>query len=96
MPMRARHESEGMLMQVDRDLEMDFIREFATGGELLTILSDVSRRERIRVAIYSHKLAHLLFREGPMSYAEAYAECYGQPLEMRRTVRPEPNPELPL
>jgi hypothetical protein len=89
-------QSESMRMQVDRDMELDFIREFATGGELLTVLSDISRRERIRVAIYSHKLAHLLFREGPMSYAEAYAECYGQPLEMRRTVRPEPVPEPPL
>jgi hypothetical protein len=97
MPMDARQaESSGMLMQVDRALEMDFIREFATGGELLTILSDVSRRERIRVAIYSHKLAHLMFRDGPMSYAEAYAECYGQPLEMRRTVRRDPDSESPI
>lgn len=79
------------LMQVDRDLELDFIREFATGGEALAGLSDAGRRERIRVAIYTNKLAHLLFRDGPMSYAEAYAECYGQSLEMRRTVRHDPD-----
>jgi hypothetical protein len=82
-------ESEGMLMHVDRDLELDFIREFATGGELLKVLSVDGRRERIRVAIYTHKLAHMLFRDGPMTYAEAYAECYGRPLEMRSTVRHE-------
>jgi hypothetical protein len=82
-------ESEGMLIHVDRDLELDFIREFATGGELLKVLSTDGRRERIRVAIYTHKLAHMLFRDGPMTYAEAYAECYGRPLEMRSTVRHE-------
>jgi hypothetical protein len=82
-------ESEGMLLHVDRDLELDFIREFAAGGELLTGLSVDDRRERIRVAIYTQKLAHMPFRDGPMNYAEAYAECFGRPLEMRRTVRHE-------
>jgi len=77
-------------MRVDRDLELDFIREFATGGELLMGLGVDRRRERIRVAIYTHKLAHMLFRGGPMTYAEAFAECFGWPLEMRRTVRREP------
>jgi hypothetical protein len=86
-------ESEGAIMHVDRDLELDFIREFATGGALLMGLGVDSRRERIRVAIYTHKLAHMLFRDGPMTYAEAYAECYGWPLEMRRTVRPESKSE---
>jgi hypothetical protein len=81
-------EAEGMLLHVDRDLELDFIREFATGGELLAGLSVDDRRERIRVAIYTQKLAHMLFRDGPMNYAEAYAECFRRPLEMRRTVRP--------
>jgi hypothetical protein len=82
-------ESEGMLMHVDRDLELDFIREFSTGGVLQGLSVDV-RRERIRVAIYTHKLAHVLFRDGPMTYAKAYAECFGRPLEMRSTVRQEP------
>jgi hypothetical protein len=84
-------ESEGMLTHVDRDLELDFIREFSTGGELLMGLGGDVRRERIRVAIYTHKLAHMLFRGGPMTYAEAYAECFGWPLEMRRTVRQNRN-----
>ena len=53
-------------------------------------ISAEDRRERIRVAIYTQKLAQMLFRDGPMTYAEAYASCYGRPLEMRRTVRPEP------
>ena len=89
----ATAESEGMLLHVDRDLELDFIREFATGGELLAGLSVDDRRERIRVAIYTQKLAHMLFRDGPMNYAEAYAECFGRPLEMRRFVRHQPKSE---
>lgn len=80
-------------MGVDRDLELDFIREFAAGGELMKEISADDRRERIRVAIYAQKLAHMLFRDGPMTYAEAYANCYGRPLEMRRTVRTEPTSE---
>jgi len=79
-----------MLMHADQDLELDFIREFATGGVLLKVLSVDGRRERIRVAIYTHKLSHTLFRDGPMTYAEAYAVCFGRPLEMRSRVRPEP------
>jgi hypothetical protein len=82
-----------MLEHVDRDLELDFIREFATGGESLKGLSVDNRRERIRVAIYTQKLPHKLFRDGPMTYAEAYAQCFGRPLEMRRAVRPEPKSE---
>lgn len=82
--------SEGMLAHVDPDLELDFIREFATGGESLQGLSVDGRRERIRVAIYTHKLVHTLFRDGPMTYAEAFAECFGRPLEMRSAVRREP------
>src|SRR5476649_962859 len=86
-------EYEGMLKHVDRDLELDFIREFSTGGELLKALNVDIRRERIRVAIYTQKLPHLLFRGGPMTYAEAYAECFGRPLEMRSAARPQPQPE---
>ena len=86
-------EYEGMLKHVDRDLELDFIREFSTGGELLKGLSADNRRERIRVAIYTLKLPHLLFRDGPMTYAEAFAECFGRPLEMRSAVRHQPKSE---
>jgi hypothetical protein len=86
-------EYEGMLEHVDRDLELDFIREFSTGGELLKGLSVDNRRERIRVAIYIQKLPHVLFRDGPMTYAEAYAECFGRPLEMRSADRRQPKPE---
>jgi hypothetical protein len=86
-------ESEGMLEHVDRELELDFIREFSAGGELLKGLSLNTRRERIRVAIYSQKLPDSLFRDGPMTYAEAYAECFGQPLKMRSVVRPQPKSE---
>jgi hypothetical protein len=40
-------EYEGKLKQVDRELELDFIREFSAGGELLRGLSVDDRRERI-------------------------------------------------
>jgi hypothetical protein len=79
---------------IDRDLELDFIREFATGGGLKG-LSDDNRRERIRVDIYTRKLPHTLFRDGPMTYAEAYAACFGRPLEMRSIVRDQPKSEAP-
>ena len=78
---------EGMLKQVDRDLELDFIREFSTGGQSLKGLSINNRRERIRVAIYIQKLPNVRFREGPMTYSEAYTECFGRPLEMRSGVK---------
>ena len=90
---QAPAESDGMLEHVDRELELDFIREFSTGGELLKGLSADIRRERIRVAIYTQKLPHMLFRDGPMTYAEAYAECFGRPLEMRSAVRHHPKSE---
>lgn len=80
-------------IHIDRDLELDFIREFATGGGLLPGLCDDERRERIRVAIYTQNLAHMHFRAGPMTYAEAYAACFKRPLEMRRTVRREAKSE---
>jgi hypothetical protein len=78
---------------VDQDLELDFIREFSTGGELLKNQSVDIRRERIRVGIYTQKLPHMLFRDGPMTYAEAYAECFGRPLLMRNAVRHQPKSE---
>jgi hypothetical protein len=86
-------ECEGMLKLVDQDLELDFIREFSTGGESLAGQSFDIRRERIRVAIYTQKLPHSLFRDGPMTYAEAYEECFGRPLEMRSAARPPPKSE---
>ena len=77
------------LTRIDRDLELDFIREFAVGGELLKCSSD-DRRERIRVAIYRRNLLHEPFRDSGMDYGQAYQRCYGRPIEMRRTVRHEP------
>jgi hypothetical protein len=79
-----------MRMHLDRDLEMDFVREFAVGGERLRALSVDDRRERIRVAIYSYNLVHAPFRDSGMDYAQAYQCCYGRPIEMRRTVTHEP------
>ena len=78
-----------MLMHLDRELELDFIREFAVGAELLKTSNVDDRRERIRVAIYRHNLLHAPFRDSGMDYAQAYESCYGRPIEMRRTVRHE-------
>jgi hypothetical protein len=86
-------ESEAVSKPVDRDLELDFIREFSTGGESLNALSVDTRRERIRVAIYTEKKQDVLFRDGPRTYAEAYAECFGRALEMRSAVRQQPKSE---
>jgi hypothetical protein len=72
-------------------MELDFIREFSTGGDLHGLNTD-DRRERIRIAIYTLGLMRAMFRNGPMTYAEAYAKCYGLPLEMRRTARFQPRP----
>jgi hypothetical protein len=78
------------LSQIDRDLELDFIREFAVGGEMLSSLSADDRRERIRVAIYAKKLVNAPFRDSGMDYAQAYRRCYGRPIEMRSAPRPAP------
>jgi len=77
-----------MLAQVDRDLELEFIREFAVGGEKLHGSNIDDRRERIRVAIYRQNLVHKPFRDTGVDYAQAYRNCYGRPIEMRRAVRP--------
>jgi hypothetical protein len=79
-----------MPMHPDRDLELDFIREFAVGGVLLKGSNVDDRRERIRVAIYSRNLLPEPFRDSGMDYRQAYECCYGRPIEMRRTVRHEP------
>jgi hypothetical protein len=77
-------------MQLDPDLELDFIREFAVGGELLKCSSVEDRREHIRVTIYARKLLHEPFRDSGMDYGQAYERCYGRPIEMRRTDRRRP------
>ena len=76
-----------MLMDLDRDLELDFIREFAVGGDLFKGSNVDDRRERIRVAIYSRNLLREPFRDSGMDYGQAYQRCYGRPIEMRRAVR---------
>jgi hypothetical protein len=74
-PMPQVYEQLGLttcLMHLDRDLELDFIREFAVGGELLKGSSVDDRRERIRVAIYARNLLHQPFRDsGMMAFSGA-------------------------
>jgi hypothetical protein len=81
-------------LHIDRELELDFIREFAVGGDLRVGSSVDGRRERIRVAIYSRNLLHEPFRDSGLDYGQAYQRCYGRPIELRRTVSHEPKPKL--
>ena len=76
------------MLLFDQDLDREFVREFAVGGELVgSSISD--RRERIRVAIYRRNLLHSPFRDSGMDYGQAYECCYRRPIEMRRNVREE-------
>jgi hypothetical protein len=85
----VRSTEQTMLMQLDKDLELDFIREFAVGGDILMGSSVDDRRERIRVAIYRRNLVHEPFRDSGLDYGQAYLQCYGRPIELRRTIRHE-------
>jgi hypothetical protein len=75
------------LTHLDRDIELEFIREFSVNGEFLQGSNVDERRERIRIAIWTNKLERAPFRDSGMNYAQAYEACYGRPIEMRGTVR---------
>jgi hypothetical protein len=74
------------IAHLDRELEIEFIREFSVGG-CLTGLSLIDRSERIRVAIYAGKLVRAPFRDSGMDYGQAFARCFGRPIEMRSAAR---------
>ena len=75
----------------DKDIELQFVREFSVAGNNIgTCLSAEDRRERIRIAIFSANLQDKIFRDSGMTYATAYRQCYGKPLDMRRHPRPGP------
>jgi hypothetical protein len=76
------------LTHLDRDIELEFIREFSVNGEFLNGTNVDDRRERIRVAIWTNKLERSPFRDSGMNYGQAYQCCYGRPIEMRATARP--------
>ncbi len=75
------------LTHLDRDIELEFIREFSVNGEFLKGSNVDDRRERIRIAIWTNKLERSPFRDSGMNYGQAYQQCYGRPIEMRATVR---------
>ena len=85
-PMLARMQQ---LTHLDRDIELEFIREFSVNGEFLKVSNADDRRERIRIAIWTNKLERSPFRDSGMNYGQAYQRCYGRPIEMRATVRSE-------
>jgi hypothetical protein len=76
------------LTHLDRDIELEFIREFSVNGEFLKGSNADDRRERIRIAIWANKLERSPFRDSGMNYGQAYQSCYGRPIEMRATLRP--------
>ena len=84
------------LESIDRDIELEFVREFATGGlHLGPTVSSHDRRERIRVAIFAQKLQRAAFRDSGITYAEAYRKCYGQSIELRSVPRAQSPMEEP-
>lgn len=69
-------------------MEMEFIREFAHGGNQIgASISSEDRRERIRVAIYREQKHDKLYFATGKTYAEVFQECYGRKLEARRVPR---------
>jgi hypothetical protein len=73
------------------DIEMALIRILSVHGLILSseTMSAADRRERIRVTIMEHRCQHGMFNE-ELTYAQAYRRCYGRPVELRKTPRPEP------
>jgi hypothetical protein len=73
-------------MKAGDNFEMEFIREFSVGGELLSGTGE-HRREQIRIAIYRGNLQHAPFRDSGLDYAEAYEQCFRRPIERRQSIR---------
>lgn len=73
------------------DIEMALIRILSVHGLILSSanMSAADRRERIRVSIMEHRCQHGMFN-AELTYAQAYKRCYGQPVELRKSPRPEP------
>jgi hypothetical protein len=75
----------------DSDTELAFVRVLSVHGlKLAGGISQEDRRERIRVAILTHKLTGKTFAMGPQraeTYGQAFERCYHRPLEMRRMQR---------
>ena len=77
------------LTHLDRDIELEFNREFSVNGRFLKGTNVDDRRERIRIAIWANKLERSPFRDSGMNYGQAYQRCYGKPIEMRANGRTE-------
>jgi hypothetical protein len=68
------------------DIELGLVRTLSVGGLVLSgNLSAEDKRERIRIAIFQHKLQSQPFDEH-LTYGEAFGQCFGRPLEMRRPI----------
>jgi hypothetical protein len=82
-------------MMTREDIELGLIRALSVGGLVLSgNLSAEDKRERIRVAIFQHKLKDQPF-DDCLTYGEAFGQCFGRPFEMGRMHRDEtPRPNL--
>ncbi len=74
-------------MSIPCDIEMSFLRTLSVHGFMFSgDLSPQDRRERIRVAIIQQRLSIERFSDR-LTFAQAFRECYAQPLDMRRVPR---------
>jgi hypothetical protein len=75
------------------EFEFECVREFSHSGvQLGASVSREERRERIRVAIMRENKQHKPWRDTPLTYAAAYQQAYGKPIELRRPGEEEVAP----
>jgi hypothetical protein len=72
------------------EFEFECVREFShSGTQLGASVSRDARRERIRVAIMRENKQHRRWRDTQLTYAAAYQQAYGKPIESRRAGEEE-------
>jgi hypothetical protein len=75
------------------EFEFECVREFSHSGvQLGASVSREERRERIRVAIMRENKQHKRWRDTQLTYAAAYQQAYGKPIELRRAGEEEVAP----
>jgi hypothetical protein len=72
------------------DFEFECVREFSHSGvQLGASVSREERRERIRISIMRENKQHSRWRDTQLTYATAYQQAYGKPIESRRAGEEE-------
>jgi hypothetical protein len=73
------------------DIDLALTREFWRHGERpASAPSSIERRTRIRVSILRDKRERVQFYDSGLTYMQAYQQCYGIALELRRLPREPP------